>query len=57
MESGCLVVKTVPRVRFFTWSTIVVPPTTFTDVVITSPGKIFRLVTVTDGLGTSSYQA
>ena len=34
-----------------------VPSTTFTEVVITSPGKTLRLLTVTDGLGTSSYQA
>ena len=50
-------VNDVLRVRFFTCTSTVSAATTFTDVVITSPGSTFRFLTVTDASGTSSYQA
>ena len=48
--------KTAFRVRFFSQSSTSFPSMT-TEAVMTSPGLIFRFLTVIDGSGTSSYQA
>ena len=53
---GSFVVKVVWRVRFLTWSSIVGPARTFTEVVIVSPAWMISLI-VTESAGTSSYQA